>query len=212
MDDKYKASILVVDDDLEVCRSLKIRFSKEEFYTECVSNSQEAIQLTKKDPNRFDIIFMDQALGANSTLDGIETMKNIRSINPSLNVVIITAFGNPEIAVNAIKGGAYRYIYKPYQAEELIAIVKSIVAIKKLKNENQSLKTEVNDWKTSAIKLFLCTILSLVSLIALGILFPKEKFLVLAFIVILALMLIGWRGISKIAMDTILKMKVEGKS
>ena len=207
-----KANVLVVDDDLVLSKSLELRLSKEGIHVKCVPTSQKAIQLVKSQTTPVDVIFMDQVLGPDSVQDGIETMKTIKLINPSLEIVMITAFGQQEVAINAIRCGAYRYIYKPYQVDELIAIVKSLVAIKELKKENQSLKNEVSDWKASSIKLLLCTAFALISLITLGLVFPKDKFLVFAFIVILVLMLIGWQGISKVVMNTILKMRVESKS
>ncbi|MFA5032960.1 MAG: sigma-54 dependent transcriptional regulator [bacterium] len=131
--------ILVVEDD-NVQRDLLVGALKKEYAISGVPSGEAAIELLQREV--FDIILMDMNLG---TTDGITTMKEIHKINPEIIIIIITAYGNVENAVNAIKEGAYDYLTKPIDLTKLKLTIKRAMETKQLTQENKILKTEIGE-------------------------------------------------------------------
>ncbi|SVA92948.1 uncharacterized protein METZ01_LOCUS145802, partial [marine metagenome] len=86
------------------------------------------------------MIILDVWLGPNSELDGIELLKKLIIINPIIPVIIISGHGTVDMAVNAIKNGAYDFIEKPFNSEKIIILSKRAIESAKLANENKLLK------------------------------------------------------------------------
>ncbi|CUS76721.1 sigma-54-dependent transcriptional regulator [Candidatus Kryptonium thompsonii] len=87
--------------------------------------------------NDVDVVVTDIRL---PDMDGMEVLKIIKKINPNIMVIMITAYGTIENAVEAMKLGAYDYITKPFSSERLIMILKKIEKYKELEKENIELK------------------------------------------------------------------------
>ena len=110
-----------------------------------VKNSQEA--LIQINENSFDVIILDVWLN-DSELDGIQLLKEIKRIDSEIPVLIISGHGNIEIAVDAIKNGAYEFIEKPFSSERLLLTVKRSIETSLFKIENKSLKQKnLDDYK-----------------------------------------------------------------
>ena len=101
-----------------------------------VKNGDEALQLMEK--KHFDVLITDIKM---PRMNGIELMEKVKEKYTEMDVIIITGFGSISSAVNAIKKGAYDYITKPFDLDELLLKVKKIQEQKTLKKENIALKT-----------------------------------------------------------------------
>jgi DNA-binding NtrC family response regulator len=135
-DESHK--ILVVDDDLEMCRLLSDVLSGEGFKVLTTGDSLEASKTLKKED--FDVIITDLKMKG---LKGLDLLEEADKVAPTTPVIIITAFGTIESAIKAMKMGAYDYITKPFQMDELVLIVKKALEHRLLKKEVVRLKKEV---------------------------------------------------------------------
>ena len=136
MEKGYK--ILVVDDDLEMCGLLSDVLRGEGFSVLAISESLEASKILKKE--EFDVIITDLKMKGLKGLDLLEEAKKVAPLTP---VIIITAFGTIESAIQAMKMGAYDYITKPFQMDEIVLTVKKALENRLLKKEVVRLKKEV---------------------------------------------------------------------
>ena len=130
--------VLVVDDDLEMCGLLSDVLKGEDFSVTAIHDSFEASKILKKE--EFDVIVTDLKMKGLKGLDLLEEAKNVAPLTP---VIIITAFGTIESAIKAMKMGAYDYITKPFQMDELVLTVKKALENRLLKKEVVRLKREV---------------------------------------------------------------------
>ena len=136
MNDK---NILVIDDEKDIRDSISGILNDEGYYSETVKNSQEA--LSKIADNSYDVIILDVWLN-DSELDGMQLLKELKKTDIEIPVIIISGHGNIEIAVDAIKNGAYEFIEKPFSSERLLLTVKRSIETSLVKIENRSLKQQ----------------------------------------------------------------------
>ena len=140
----YK-KILVVDDEQSIREFFEIlfrRMSSESGYSfEMVpaEDGQKALELIKK--QSFDMVISDLKM---PRLSGLELLERVKSIQPDIAFILITAFDTSETAVKAMKIGAYDYIPKPFNVDEIKLTVISAFDMKKLELENQQLKRELD--------------------------------------------------------------------
>jgi len=132
------SKVLIIDDEKDICFLISEILQDEKFVTESAFNSSEAIK--KLETFRPDLIILDVWLGPNSELDGIELLKKIMTINPLIPVIVITGHGTVDIAVNAIRNGAYDFIEKPFNSEKIVILSKRAIESAILANENKLLK------------------------------------------------------------------------
>lgn len=130
--------VLVVDDDLEMCGLLYDVLKGEGFSAITTHDSLEASKILKKE--EFDIIITDLKMKG---LKGLDLLEETKQVSPLTPVIIITAFGTIESAIQAIKMGAYDYITKPFQMDEFILTVRKALENRFLKKEVVRLKREV---------------------------------------------------------------------
>ena len=130
-----RGSILVVDDEAEIREGLQELLSSENFDV-TVAESGEA-GLRKLEDRPFDLMLLDVSL---PDRNGIELLREIRSRDPHLSVILITAFGSIDMARAAFKSGAQDYITKPWSNDELIAQVSLAIEGRRLREENVQLK------------------------------------------------------------------------
>ena len=137
--------ILIIDDEKDIRDSISGILNDEGYNSVTAKNSQEA--LIKINDNTFDIIILDVWLN-DSELDGIQLLKEIKKIDAEIPVLIISGHGNIEIAVDAIKNGAYEFIEKPFSSERLLLTIKRSIETSLFKIENKSLKLKnIDDYK-----------------------------------------------------------------
>jgi len=130
-------NILIVDDEKDIRDSISRILKDENYNAFSTKNSQETLNKLKN--NTFDAIILDVWLN-DSELDGIELLKKIKKSNSVVPVIVISGHGNIEIAVDAIKNGAYEFIEKPFSSERLLLTVKRSIETSLFKLENKSLK------------------------------------------------------------------------
>ena len=111
----YRASVLIVDDDANVCSSLSQVLEKKGYDTTTIDSGQHAIELSKKKP--FDAILMDVKM---PVMGGVEAYKKIRQFHPSAVVIFMTAYSLTDLANDMIGEDAYAVIEKSDNIDEMI--------------------------------------------------------------------------------------------
>ncbi|MBU4344296.1 MAG: sigma-54 dependent transcriptional regulator [Desulfobacteraceae bacterium] len=134
------AKILVVDDDQGMREFLEILLAREGYEVASVSGGKEAIGLCKK--HKFDLAITDLKM---PRVDGIDVLKSIKEISPETMVILITAFASGETAVAAMKEGAYDYLEKNFDVEDLKAVIKDALSKKGIKEEDAVFMKDVED-------------------------------------------------------------------
>ena len=137
-----KVSILIIDDEAELCKSLsEMLKEEEEGYKLSIANNGEK-GLAKIKEEVLDLVLLDIKM---PEMDGIETLKRIRAIDKDILVIMLTAYQTVETAVKAMKLGAYDYISKPFNYEELKIIIKRALQTRDLSQEVISLRHQIRD-------------------------------------------------------------------
>ncbi len=132
--------ILIVDDE-EVLRDvLEVVLRREGFDIVLASSGEEALSLL--DGDEIDLMILDIMLPG---ISGIDTLRSVRISNPSLPVIIITAFSSIDGAIEAMKHGAFHYIPKPFKNEEVVMTVNKALEQRRLTHENERLKAELSE-------------------------------------------------------------------
>ena len=141
------SNILVIDDVIDIRESIVAILSDEGFLCDNASNSNEAIHLIGI--NKYDLIILDVWLN-DPDYDGMKLLKLIKKDNAKVPIIIISGHGNIDMAVEAIKEGAYEFVEKPFKSERLILSVSRALEVKLIREENKELK-EVNFSKDKLI-------------------------------------------------------------
>ncbi len=135
---KADISILAVDDDVNMLAMLE-KFLKRAGYTiETTSDSLKAMSLV--DEKNYDIVITDIQM---PRATGMDLLKRIRELQKDTMVVMITAFGSVDSAVNAMKAGAYDYVSKPFNIDEILALLERATQQRRLQREVELLRQEV---------------------------------------------------------------------
>jgi DNA-binding NtrC family response regulator len=135
---RKKGKILIVDDE-EIMRSSLADWLREDGYeTTAVDSGKKAIEEVKKE--KFSAALVDLKM---PEMDGIQTMREIKKIQKNLPIIIITAYATVDTAVQAIKEGAYDYLPKPFNPDEITLLIKKIIEHQKLLDENILLRKEL---------------------------------------------------------------------
>jgi nitrogen regulation protein NR(I) len=112
--------ILVIDDDTEIRYSLSRVLSSRKYQVTEAGSGEQGIALVKKSAP--DLVFLDIRMGG---MNGLETLQHIRSINPKQMVVLMTAFGTAQTAIEAMKYGAFDYIMKPFDPQKVLSVAET---------------------------------------------------------------------------------------
>jgi len=140
-----KARILVAEDEKTQRDLLEGFLKREGFSVDAAANGREALQ--KLQGNLFDIVLIDYKM---PELDGLQTLKEIRKRYVDLPVVMMTAYGTVETAVASMKEGAFDYLTKPIDLEELLIKLQKLMERSSLIRENRELKTRLQERYTFA--------------------------------------------------------------
>jgi DNA-binding NtrC family response regulator len=133
-----KISILIVDDEESVRDSLYNWFIEDGFRVECAENAKRALTILESD--QFDIILADIKMPG---MDGLEMLRRIKSIKADSIVIVMTAFATVDTAVKALKDGAYDYVTKPFDPDDLTHLIRNATKQISLVEENETLKQKV---------------------------------------------------------------------
>ena len=132
--------ILVVDDDTAHARMLKILMTEWEYEIHLAEDGTIAVKMVKE--QSFDMVLMDMKM---VKMSGMEALQLIKTYNPSLPVIIMTAYSSVHTAVKALKIGAYDYLTKPLDFDKLKLTIERIFESIFLKTENEDLKIRLDE-------------------------------------------------------------------
>lgn len=131
------SDILIVDDERDIRELISDILEDEGFATRLAGNSDDAMAAVNTEPPA--LMILDIWL-KDSKMDGIDILKTVKRDNPDVPVVIISGHGNVEIAVAAIKQGAYDFIEKPFNIDQLMVVIRRAMETSRLRRENLNLK------------------------------------------------------------------------
>lgn len=131
-------SILIVDDEQSVRESLYNWFIEDGYEVKCAADAKEALHIIES--KEFDIILADIKMPG---MDGLEMHRRIKTLNHDSIVIIMTAFASVDTAVQALKDGAYDYVTKPFDPDDLSHMIRNATRQIRLKSENEILRDKV---------------------------------------------------------------------
>ena len=130
-----KAAILIVEDEPKMRRLLELRLGEAGFITHSAADAETGLQLHNRE--KIDLVVTDLRLPG---LSGLEFLQAAKRANAQLPVIVMTAYGTVESAVEAMKIGASDYLLKPFSLEELVLVVRKELDVYQLREENRSLR------------------------------------------------------------------------
>lgn len=136
--EKHRGRILIVEDEKSMREVLKILLEGERYEVVSASDGLEGLSYLTNDI--FDLVITDIKM---PKVDGFELLKKTKEISPDTIVIMITAFGTTEAAIEAMKSGAYDYINKPFKIDEIRLIVEKALEKKRLSEEVSLLRKRV---------------------------------------------------------------------
>jgi len=131
-----KQRILVVDDEEKLRRVIELQLTAAGFDVDKAGSAEEGLKLAE----RADLVLTDLKLPG---MDGLELLAAIRRQNMQSPVIVMTAFGTIEVAVEAMKAGAVDFLMKPFSLDHLMAVVQKALEVRALRDENRQLREEL---------------------------------------------------------------------
>lgn len=131
--------ILVADDESAIRESLKIVFDEEGFETDTAADGQEALEKITK--SNYDIVITDIKM---PRMDGIELLEKASKISPETFFIIMTAYASVQTAITALRHGAYDYLIKPVEFDDVLNKIRRLSDFKNLSLENKTLRQRIS--------------------------------------------------------------------
>src|SRR5690554_1181380 len=131
--------IFVVDDDRRMRDLVAKVLTREGYSVRALPRAQDALQALTETPA--DLVITDIRM---PEMDGMTLLQEIRRTSPTTSVVLMTAFGSIDSAVQAMKAGAYDYLAKPFKMDEIIVVVRRAMEERRLRAEVQALRSELH--------------------------------------------------------------------
>ena len=141
MEKEQRPRVLLVDDEPNILKTMTICLEEINMEITACKQPQQALELILKQP--FDLAFIDLKM---QPIDGLTLLEEIRKYAPSTTVVIITAHGSVESAVEAMKKGAYHYLQKPFDYLELQIFAKKVLEYHQLQQEVERYREQLSYW------------------------------------------------------------------
>jgi DNA-binding NtrC family response regulator len=130
-----RIKILVIDDDESLRRVLEYNLAQEGYAVLTAASGEQGLEFLRKE--RADLVLTDVRMAG---MDGLRVMEEVRKLDATIPVIILTAFGTIEMAVEAMKAGAFHYISKPFNRDELKLTIRKALELKALERENVVLR------------------------------------------------------------------------
>ena len=147
----HKGNILIVDDNKSILSALEILLTPEFGEVAAISNPNQILSELKKKDYNLVVLDMNFTAGVNTGNEGIYWLGKITEVRPDISVVMITAYGDVDTAVRALKAGASDFVLKPWDNEKLLATLRLAIQlnlskkeVKNLKAREAELKKEIN--------------------------------------------------------------------
>ena len=131
--------VLVVDDEPNILKTIGVCFNAIGYETQLFSKPQEALEILHKE--KFDLAFVDLKM---APIDGMELLGEIKKFSPDTTVIIITAHGSIDTAIEAVKRGAYHYLQKPFDFKELQLFAQKAWEYHRLAREVRDLRNQLS--------------------------------------------------------------------
>ena len=147
---KASTHIMVVDDEETICEALMAWFIKDGYKVGTALSGAEALALLEK--KDFDVFLVDVKMPG---MDGIELLSRIKEKQPEAVVIMMTAHGSIQTAVEAMKRGAGDYLCKPFDPDSLSLLMERVMTQKKLRKENIALKERLLEQQEEALDVFI---------------------------------------------------------
>ncbi len=132
--------VMIVDDESVVRESLEKWFANEGYQTRCFASAAEALAAVR--PGACDVVLLDIKMPG---MDGMELQRRLREVDPELMVIVMTGYASVETAVQALKTGAYDYITKPFDPDDLLNTVSHAIEHRRAKHEVQRLQEHLSE-------------------------------------------------------------------
>ncbi len=133
--------LLIVDDEPDMLKLLGAIIKEKTPYEAVTTNNPlEAVELAKQ--GGFDLVIADLKMPG---LDGVELLDSIKRIDEDIPVIIITAYGNVESALETMQKGAFDFITKPFRKEQILYTIDKALKLVRLKKENEMLKGKLKN-------------------------------------------------------------------
>ena len=129
--------LLLVDDEVRFVETLSKRLTARGYYVEGAFSGQEALDLLARRP--FDVVLLDVMMPG---MDGLDTLRAVRKVQPLLKVILLSGHASINAAVEGMRLGAYDYLLKPTDLEDILAKVESAFEKKRLEEEQQDDRQE----------------------------------------------------------------------
>jgi len=133
-------TILIIEDEAKMRRLLELNLGEDGFKTLSAADAESGLQLLASQP--VDLVLTDLKLPG---MSGLELLQAVKQQNASLPVVVMTAFGSVETAVDAMKAGATDYVLKPFSLAEMRMVVRKELDVSRLREENRSLREALGE-------------------------------------------------------------------
>jgi two-component system response regulator PilR (NtrC family) len=135
---KIMGAILVVDDEESMLEFMEIALSREGYKVSCVQEGKKALEMLSG-KSEFDLVISDLRMGE---FDGLELLRASKKIYPDIPFIFVTAYASSDTAIEALKLGAFDYITKPFQVEELKNLISNALLARNLKHQVTELKKQ----------------------------------------------------------------------
>ena len=132
---KTDATILIIDDDEDILLSAKLLLKKHYSKVLIKDTPKELNQLLSSEPIDVIVLDMNYRIGFNDGKEGMYWLRHILDVRPEMVVILMTAYGEVELAVNAIKKGAFDFILKPWTNEKFLATIQAGLKLSKSRNK-----------------------------------------------------------------------------
>jgi two-component system response regulator HydG len=134
------AKVLVVDDEIEMTSMLRSYLTREGYEVETTNSAEAALQYLRD--HDADVVLTDLRMGE---MDGMDLVRAVHTSRPETKIILMTAFGGVEAAIEAIKAGAFHFIAKPVKLPEVGVLLEKALAERDLRRENRQLRQAVQE-------------------------------------------------------------------
>ena len=128
------STILIVEDEQKMLRLLELNLAEEGYATLAAQDAETGLKLLRQE--KIDLVLTDLKL---PRMDGLEFLQAVKRSNAQIPVILMTAYGTVETAIEAMKAGASDYVLKPFSMEEIKLIIHKELDVRRLREENRDL-------------------------------------------------------------------------